>query len=137
MLVEFNKMVGWLLPRWMCGSTSNSDHRILIKNFNEYANVGWFSYSAHPELQAKLLACCGIGRQTKHKFTRPERGIESQEIRNLLEIKYEDISDNEIQMWCRLNDEKSMVEFAGRCGYQTDEIKKLKKVYTKARREVL
>ena len=137
MLVEFNKMVGWLLPRWMSGSTVNSEHRLLIKNFNEFANVGWFAFSKHPELQAKLLACCGTGRPTKHKFTRSEKGAELHEIRDLLETKYDDISDEEIQMWCRLNDERNMVDFAGRCGYQQDAIKKLKKVYVKAREGIL
>lgn len=137
MLVEFNKMVGWLLPRWMAGSTSNADHRLLIKNFNEYVNVGWFTYSGHPELQAKLLACCGIGRPTKHKFTKPQGATSFQEIRSLLEIKYDDISDDEIVMWCRLNNENDLVEFAGRCGYQEKETKELKKIFVKARGEIL
>ena len=125
MLKEFEQMVGWLLPHWMTGANSEADLEDLIAAFNEYCNAGWFEFRGHPELQAKLLACCGLGSKTRHKFFKPKKNKVLTQISKLLRVKYPDIRDEEVLAWCRLNDKKDVKDLAEACGYQKDDVKKV------------
>jgi hypothetical protein len=131
MLKEFEQAVGWLLPHWMTGSNSESDLVDLTTAFNEYCNGGWFALREHPDLQAKLLACCGLGSKTRHKFFKPKKDKVLTRISNLLKVKYPDIRDEEVLVWCRLNDKKDVQDLAEAWGYQKDEVKKVLDSYKK------
>lgn len=126
---EFDKNIGWLIPHWMVGAYKDADHAELIKNFNEVCNVGWYGFAGHPELQTKLLACCGLGYKAKHRFIKPTVSKENKKIRDLLADKYYDITPEEVDLWCRCNDVKEFEMLAQQLGRQDSEIKELKKVF--------
>ena len=133
MLKEFERNVSWMLPQWMTGATSDSVHAELIDNFNEICNDGWFELYGHPELQAKLLACCGVGR-TRHKYYKPKTSPNLSKMTELLKGKYVDIREGEVLMWVRHATETDMVSLAESLGYQKQEVKDLKKSFDALRK---
>ena len=126
---EFDKNIGWLIPQWMSGAYKDAEHAELIQSFNETCNRGWFSFTGHPELQAKLLACCGLGHKTRHRFIKPVASRKNKKIHELLADKYYDITPEEVDLWCRKNDIKAFETLARQLGCQDSEIKELKKVF--------
>jgi len=134
MLTELERNVGWMLPQWMTGATNNADHANLIDSFNVICNDGWFELYGHPELQAKLLACCGIGRKVRHKYYKPSKTIHLGKMMKLLEGKYEDIREEEVEMWVRRSTKASMIRFAESLGYQEKEVKELTKTFDALRK---
>ncbi len=134
MLTELERNVGWMLPQWMTGATNNVDHANLIDSFNVICNDGWFELYGHPELQAKLLACCGTGRKVRHKYYKPSKTIHLGKMMKLLEGKYEDIREEEVEMWVRRSTKASMIRFAESLGYQEKEVKELTKTFDALRK---
>ncbi len=126
---ELDQNIGWLIPQWMVGAYEDVDHSNLIQNFNDVCNPGWYSFLGHPELQAKLLACCGLGYKTRHRFIKPVVSRESKKIHDLLVDKYYDITPEEVDLWCRSNDLKGLTKLAQQLGRQDVEIKELKKAF--------
>ena len=124
-LKELEKNAGWMLPLWMISSESDRDHRALIVNFMERCNLVWESTQGHPILQLRLLASCGLGRNTRHKFYKKPPATEAKGLTDLLLQTTPDISPDEIDMWVRHNTEEDVRELAERCGYQAKEIEKL------------
>lgn len=135
MLKEFEQAVGWLLPQWMVSAINEEDHAQLIENFNSYCNIGWFSFRKHPELQAKLLGCCGLGKKTRHRFFKPKPALPITKIRELLEHKYEDIREEEIAIWCQYNKPADVKRLAEALGYQKDDVKEILKSFDKVRKQ--
>ena len=134
MLAELNRSVSWMLPQWMTGAINDESHAELMKNFNALCNDGWFSLSGHPELQTKLLACCGLGRNVRHKFFKPAKSRNLNRMMELLSYKYQDIREEEVELWCRRNDKASMSLLAQSTGYQKDEVKELAKAFDALRK---
>jgi len=126
---ELDKNICWLIPQWMVGAYKDSEHSDLVQNFNDVCNPGWYSFYGHPELQAKLLACCGLGYKTRHRFIKPVVSRESKKIHDLLLGKYYDITPEEVELWCRSNDIKGLEELAQQLGLQEVEIGELRKIF--------
>lgn len=129
---EIEKMLGYTLPLWMIGSMNDGDHAELLWRFNRMANAGWYtSLAKHPELRCKLLACVGLGRETRHNFVKVTKAPSSTELEDLLRMKYPDIRSNEVLLWCRRNDEETVRDFAAVYGLQEDETDKVVSEYRK------
>lgn len=124
-LKELEKNAGWMLPLWMSSSEVDRDHRALILNFVEKANLVWESTHGHPILQLRLLAACGLGRPTRHKFYKKPSATEAKGLTELLIQTTPDINPDEIDMWVRHNNEEDVRELAESCGYQAKDIEKL------------
>jgi len=133
MLKELERNVSWMLPQWMTGATNDSVHAELIDNFNEFCNDGWFNLYGHPELQAKLLACCGVGK-TRHKYYKPQNSPNLSKIMKLLESKYVDVREGEAAMWVRHATSDDLVHLAQSLGYQEKEVKELTKSFDALRK---
>lgn len=129
MLAELDRSVSWILPQWMTGAVNDETHAELMKNFNSLCNDGWFSLYGHPELQTKLLACCGLGRKVRHKFFKPAKSRNLTRMMELLSHKYQDIREEEVELWCRRNDKAGMSRLAESLGYQKDKVKELAKAF--------
>ena len=127
-LKQFQQQLRWMLPQLMSTSTAAAKHRQLTDNVNRFANVGWFELYYHPELQAKLLAACGVGK-TRHKFFRARKKVSLRLIRELLERKYEDIRDNQVELWCRKHDRDDLILLAQSMGYQEKDIEGVAKAF--------
>jgi len=134
MLTELQKAVTWMLPQWMTGATNESAHIELVAAFNAICNDNWFNLYGHPELQTKLLACCGTGRRVRHKYYKPAKTTNLSQITKLLEHKYEDICEEEVKLWVRKSTTDDMVQFAESCGYQNKEVKEFTKAFDELRK---
>ncbi len=124
-LKELEKNAGWMLPMWMTASQSEGEHKQLIRNFEQKANGVWESTYGNPILQLRLLAACGTGRTSRHKFYKKDNTKYGELVLNLLREITPDIRQDEVEMWVRNNDEHSTEELARLCGYQEKEIKAL------------
>ena len=129
MLTELERNVSWMLPQWMTGATNDADHAALVESFNVICNDNWFELYGHPELQTKLLACCGIGRKVRHKYYKPSKTVHLGRIMALLEDKYEDIREEEAEMWVRRSTKAGLIRFAESLGYQDKQVKELTKAF--------
>lgn len=134
MLKELERNVSWMLPQWMTGATNDADHADLIDSFNVICNDGWFDLYGHPELQTKLLACCGTGHRIRHKYYKPSKPLHLGKMMKLLEGKYEDIREEEVEMWVRRSTKEGMIQFAESLGYQKTEVKELTKTFDALRK---
>ncbi len=134
MLKELERNVSWMLPQWVTGATNDIDHADLVDSFNVICNDGWFELYGHPELQAKLLACCGTGRKVRHKYYKPAKAIHLSKMMKLLEGKYVDIREEEVEMWVRRSTKAGMQHFAESLGYQANEVKELTKTFDALRK---
>lgn len=133
---ELKKNANWMLPQWMTGANSDEDHRELVDNFNGMCNEGWYDLYDHPELQVKLLACCGLGRSTRHKFFKPTKMRQISKMHGLLSNKYLDINENEVVLWCKTNTKAAMRRLAEAFGYQPKDVKDLEKSFDSLRKQI-
>lgn len=134
LLSEYEKALGWILPLWMLGSSRNSDHAALIENFNRNCNGVWLDLKDHPRLRSKLLATCGLGRKTNHKFFKAAAPKYDNEVYRILRRLYPDMLTEEGELWVRKNEPKQFEELVRMMGLQETDIKEVKKVYTKMRK---
>lgn len=126
---EFETSVGWILPQWMACAQNPLDHEKLILNFDEKASTVWHSTPGHHELQAKLLACCGLGRTVRHSFIKKSVHKYNSAVVNLLTQVYPDITPEEVEIWMRANNEEDLAGLAAACGYQPKEVTNLLKAF--------
>ena len=133
MLKELDKNVGWMLPQWMTAANRDDYHAALVANFNEFCNPRWFQLYGHPELQAKLLACCGVGK-TRHKYYKPAKSQSLSRMTELLSHKYGDIREDEVKLWVSRSSKAAMVRLAEALGYQKEQVKDLTKAFDALRK---
>jgi hypothetical protein len=131
MYAEFLKNIGWLIPQWFFGVSGDQDHKKQVVKFNTLCNEYWSKLSKHPELQAKLLASAGLGKTIRHKFFRPVVHRKNYELEVLLRLVYPDISEEQVRLWVRKNDEAALKQLANECGLQEKEYEPYLKSYQK------
>ena len=134
---ELDSLSGWMLPIWMTGTDSIIQAIKLTERFNDKANCVWDSLNEHPELRVKLMASCGLGEYTKHKFFKRTAAKYNSGVYKLLMISYPDIRREEVDMWVGNNDTNDLKQLATDSGYQAQEIKDLVKVFNKMKKELL
>jgi hypothetical protein len=54
--------------RWASAVTDGSASEHYLISVNDRANKNFWELTDHPELQYKLLASCGLGRQSRHQW---------------------------------------------------------------------
>lgn len=133
-LAEYEKALGYILPLWMIGSSSNESHAELIKRFDRDCNLVWYQIKDHPILRSKLLACCGLGRRVDHKFFKSSLPKYDNDIYRFLASLYPDIRRSEAETWIRTNEPKVFKKMVEDRGAQQDEVKELVKLYRKMRK---
>ncbi len=134
MLKELEKNVTWMLPQWMTGAQSDPVHVELVENFNLMCNDRWFELYGHPELQAKLLACCGLGRKVRHKYFKPSKARNRRVMLDLLSHKYPDIREEEVELWVRQSSKAGARHLAESLGYQKKEVADVTKAFDALRK---
>ena len=133
---ELDKNIGWILVQWMTGSTSEHDHRELLSNFNGLCNPVWKGLSDYPELRTKLLACCGLGKKTRHRFFRPPAQQKSTKLKDFLRRLYPDINSSEVLLWVKTNEKKSILDVASSLGVQDKELKDIETEFSKIKERI-
>jgi DNA-binding HxlR family transcriptional regulator len=128
---ELERMLGYILPRWMSGAVNEEDHQRLIIRFNRLANLGYHTLSKHPELQAKLLATVGLGREVKHNFFKANRASKTPLLDKLLRQQYPDLRKEEMRLWCRLNGASDIKRIAEACSWSEEDVEAVVGEYKK------
>lgn len=128
---EFDRVLAYVLPLWYSGVFSGEDQVNLTIKFNRQVNVDWWNLEGHPELRAKVLGAIGVGKVVKHDFhyREPQRGESA--LMGLLAACYPDIRKDEVQLWCSVNSEASLVELCSDYGVQETEREKILEQYRK------
>lgn len=127
---DFNKEVGWMLPQWMSSANNPKQQIQLLLNMSKVA-TSWGSLNNHPQLRAQLLATCGLGQSTKHRFPKAKKAVGYGALHKLLLKSYPDIRLSEVELWCKSNDIKDVERLAGYHGLQIKELEPIIKVYKK------
>lgn len=132
LLAEYEKALGWILPLWMIGANRDDDHAALIGNFNRNCNNVWLDLKNHPRLRSKLLAGCGLGKRTNHKFFKAAAPKYDNEVYRILRQMYPDMTSEEGELWIRKNMPKEFKELVEMMGVQDP--KEVLKTYGKMRK---
>ena len=132
-LKELEKAAGWMLPLWMSASYDSGQHRQLVLNFDEKLCQVWDSAAGNPILQLKLLAACGTGRPTKHRFYKRATSKYGNRVMDLLDNIVPDIRQKEVERWINHHTEDDVIELASACGYQDKEIKGILEEFRRAK----
>ena len=114
----------YVITRWLSG-TNNSHQLILI---NELVNSVLFKLGNHPELLAKLMACCGTKSYQRFNWiAEAKKGSKSQPLSLSVIEEYFEYTTREAKYQLPLISKQDIVEMAEELGWQADELKKLKK----------
>jgi len=127
--IDIDKNISWLIPQWMVSSYNTDQHINLILNFENACNSGWQKFYHHPELQAKLLSVISGGNTTRHRFYPPSKKskIKNAELYNMLLVKYENIDEREMMLFCRDTTDEEVISLMNYAGI---DIKSRKKIWT-------
>lgn len=116
--------------RWASAVTDGpeSEHHIWL--VNERANVNFNEIWQHPELQFKLLASCGSGRNQRHQWI-PMAGRKKKAdgVREFVERFWPDANDFEIDILLNQFTDESFEEFVLGSGLTPEEIKEVLEAY--------
>lgn len=118
----------------MIGASRDSDHAKLIERFNRDCNNVWLDLKAHPSLRSKLLAGCGLGRKTNHKFFKAAARKYDNEVFRILRQIYPDMTTEEGELWIRKNKPADFKEILEMMGTQPADAKPLVTAYGKMRK---
>jgi hypothetical protein len=114
----------FIITRWMSGTSD----ALTILLLNEFVNPYIFTLDKHPELLAKLLACCGNG-QSNRRFNWIKDSIKEKTHSLSISLikEYFSYSTKEAKDCIKLLSKDDLLEMAESLGWQNDDIKKLKK----------
>lgn len=118
---ELEQMLQYILPLWVSGVATAREQIEILFNFNEHINEGWWELGKHPELQAKLLASIGLGKQVKHDFQYRHKKNNTNKLNEFLRLRYPDVRIDEIRLWCLTNSEKVLSSLLDDYGIQNSE----------------
>jgi hypothetical protein len=115
--------------RWLSSVTgSEAEHYIWLTN--ERANINFNEIWQYPELQYKLMASCGCGRNQSHKWI-PMAGRRKKYdgVREFIERFWPDANDTEIDILLNQFTDESFEEFVLGSGVTPEEIKEVLEAY--------
>ena len=114
----------WLAMRY-ASSASGMDAYHYLLMVNDLVNVDFSSLKKHPELQWKLLATCGIGHTSYHKYIQPGKKKTKPKLSNFLLKVYPTLSEQELVLLLGMNDKDDITQLAKDNGLSDKEIKEL------------
>jgi len=114
----------WLAMRY-ASSASGTDAYHYLLMVNDLVNVDFSSLKKHPELQWKLLATCGIGHTSYHKYIQPGKKKAKTKLHNFLVELYPTLNEKERDLLLALNDKDDLTQLAKDNGLSDKEIKDL------------
>lgn len=128
---ERKEVSPYLLLRWMSIVQDDADFEEYYTCIvNDVVNKGFWELSKYPDLQLKLLAACGSGSRTMHKWVSEPKGStrrKKDKVREVIEKHEHPINEME---WELLKSQNTKKEFRGileQYGYQKSEITELLK----------
>lgn len=115
----------WTLTRWMSSTAKNPD--IQLSNVNEIINLDSKYLNKHKELQWMLLALSGTGKQERHEWISPPRGVRKNKIEELVLSYYPNLRNDELELFLKLNTKEDLEKFLIDNGIDDKTIKELLK----------
>jgi hypothetical protein len=115
----------YIITRWMSGTSD--EYQIMC--LNELVNPHVFSaVGKNPEIMAKLLACCGTKSSKRFSWIGESKrsGKESSMALDVVK-EYFDYTSREAKSQLSLLENCDIIEMAEELGWQTEDLKKLKK----------
>lgn len=116
----------WLAMRY-ASSASGTDAYHYLLMVNDIVNVDFSSLKKHPELQWKLLATCGIGHTSYHKYIQPGKKKIKPKLHKFLVELYPALNEHERDLLLAINDKDDLTQLAKDNGFNDKEIKELLK----------
>lgn len=116
----------WLAMRY-ASSASGTDAYHYLLMVNDIVNVDFSSLKRHPELQWKLLATCGIGHTSYHKYIQPGKKKIKPKLHKFLVELYPALNEHERDLLLAINDKDDLTQLAKDNGFNDKEIKELLK----------
>ena len=114
----------WLAMRYASSASGQDAYHYLLM-VNDLVNVDFSSLKKHPELQWKLLATCGIGHTSYHKYIQPGKKKAKSKLHKLLVELYPALNEKERDLLLAINDEDDLTQLAKDNGLSDKEIKEL------------
>ena len=114
----------WLAMRY-ASSASGADAYHYLLMVNDLVNVDFSSLKKHPELQWKLLATCGIGHTSYHKYIQPGKKKTKTKLHKFLIELYPTLNEKERDLLLALNGKDDLTQLAKDNGLSDKEIKEL------------
>lgn len=109
-LKEFDSFVGFPALRWLSSAPTYSEHLLCLMNTNE-VNKHYFDIWKHKDMQAKLMACAGIGKRTKHTYIKGPESKRKSKLYDLILSYYPDFDYEDCDQFiteCDRDDIKSL-----------------------------
>lgn len=128
----------WLLMRWLTSADSDRDQPHYLLTINDLVNHNFSLLSpkktlgieGHEELQWMLLTLCTTGRFTKRRFIKGLRGSRKNKLEEEILKFYPNLRDDELELFFKMNDDATLVQFFKDSGYDDKVIKELFKSKT-------
>jgi hypothetical protein len=114
----------WLAMRYASSASGDDAYHYLLM-VNDLVNVDFSSLKKHPELQWKLLATCGIGHTSYHKYIQPGKKKVKPKLHKFLVELYPTLNEKERDLLLALNDKDDLTQLAKDNGLSDKEIKDL------------
>jgi hypothetical protein len=114
----------WLAMRYASSASGDDAYHYLLM-VNDLVNVDFSSLKKHPELQWKLLATCGIGHTSYHKYIQPGKKKVKPKLHKFLVELYPTLNEKERDLLLALNDKDDLTQLAKDNGLSDKEIKEL------------
>lgn len=121
----------WTLTRWMSSTSSMSEHHLMMANDIANCNASVLSPKVtlgkvgHPSLQWKLLALCGTGKNQKHIWIAPPKGVVKNKLESAILKIYPSLKDDELELFLKINNEDDLLELFLNNGYDNESLKDL------------
>lgn len=116
----------WLAMRYASSANGAAAYHYLLM-VNDIVNVQFSSLKNHPELQWKLLAVCGIGKDNFHPWIPPGGKKKADKIQKFLHESYPSLNRSEIELLVAINSRDEIKQLAKDRGLDDKEIKELLK----------
>lgn len=116
----------WLAMRYASSANGSAAYHYLLM-VNDIVNAQFSSLKNHPELQWKLLAVCGMGKDAFHPWIPPGGKRKADKVQKFLQDAYPTLSRDEIELWIAINTKDDIRQLAMDRGFDDKEIKELLK----------
>lgn len=121
---EQKAFVAWTTMRFASSANGDYMEHYLIM-VNDIVNHNFSSLSKHPELQWKLLALCGVGRNQFHPWIKPGRKKGKNDTQEILSQFYPNAKQDELELLEQITTKDELKQMLADAGHDDKDIKKI------------
>jgi len=118
--------------RWASAVTDGNMSEYMMWLVNERANINFHDIWRHPELQSKLLASCGHGRQQRHRWVpMAKSGKKADKVYDFLRQFWPEANDTEVGILFGQFTDDTFEDFVLSSGSTPEEVKEVMDAYAR------